>query len=73
MAEIHIIGDDGDVEVWLVWLDIEIAEADGLVVGLGATRIQALDSARAELQARLADVEQLIREMGYAKLGSVGA
>jgi hypothetical protein len=56
---IHIIGEDGDVEVWL---DTEVEECDGIVIGLGATRINALDSARAELQARLRDVEELMRE-----------
>jgi len=71
MAEIHIIGDGGDVEVWL---DTEIAEADGIVIGVGATRIQALDDARAELQARLADVEQLIRDEDRdVRLGGAGA
>ncbi len=59
MATINILGEDGDVAVWL---DTEIAEADGLVIGLGATRRDALASARAELQARLVDVEQRLRD-----------
>lgn len=71
MPEIHIVGEDGDVEVWL---DCDGADSDGVVIGLGATRINALDDARAELRARLADVEQLMRDADTdARLGGAGA
>jgi hypothetical protein len=59
MTRIHVIGDDGDVEIWL---DTEVDECDGICIGHAGSGIQALDDARAELKARLADVEELMRQ-----------
>jgi hypothetical protein len=71
MAEINVVGESGDIEVWL---DTEIEECDGVCIGHAITRIQALDDARTELQARLADVEQMMRDADTdARLGGDGA
>lgn len=49
-----------DAELGGVWLDTDIGEGDGLVVGMGETRDKALADARTELHARIADLDAAI-------------
>lgn len=50
MSVIHIIEEPSEVEVWL---DTEIAECDGLVIGVAATREAAIADAIADLEGAL--------------------
>jgi hypothetical protein len=47
-------GDDDQVEVWL---DTEDGVKDGVIVGLGATRAEALDDAQSTLQKVLTTID----------------
>ncbi len=40
-----------------VWLDTEVADHDGLCIGLGATRDEAVAQAVKDLEARLAELQ----------------
>jgi hypothetical protein len=51
---IHIIGDDGDIEVWL---DTEVAACDGLCIGHAATRDAAIADARDTLHGALTELD----------------
>ncbi len=52
-THLHIV--DGDT----VWLDTDVGVEDGLVIGVGPTRREAIADAILELRARLIDLEQL--------------
>lgn len=57
MSVVHILVDDHDVEVWL---DCDGGmEADGLVVGVGRTPVEALDDAEVDLLQALERVREL--------------
>lgn len=45
---LHICQRDGD---WTVWLNTEVADFDGLVLGVGATRDLAVSNAVASVEA----------------------
>lgn len=62
MSEIHIVQDRGHaVEVWL---DTEVAECDGLCIGTGSTRDEALAEAETDLQVALSELRDLIEHQG---------
>lgn len=52
MSEVHIFSyDDGNL--FEVWLDTDIAEQDGLCIGVGPTRYEAIVSAAEDLEEAL--------------------
>ena len=52
-TRVHIIDDD------TIWLDTDIGERDGLCIGTGATRDEAIRDAIGELLQRAADLDAL--------------
>ena len=44
-----------------VWLDTDIGDCDGLCIGVGDDRAEALRAAIAELRDRMADLEQALQ------------
>lgn len=57
MSKLHIVQDPDGFEVWL---KTEVAECDGLCIGVGSTRDEALVSAEEDLQVALSDLRDLI-------------
>lgn len=51
-TRLHWIEEDG-----ALWLDTDVSTEDGLVIGVGATLLEAVDDAIVELRQRLADLE----------------
>jgi len=56
MPVINIEGGNGDYEVWL---DTEGSRCDGTVIGVGATRFAAIDSAIIELIAQIIKLNEM--------------
>lgn len=64
MSEIHLVQDsDGDSH-FEVWLDTDIAECDGLCIGVGTTRDKALACAQTDLKVALSALRDLIEHEG---------
>lgn len=58
MSEIRIVQDEAVFEVWLD------AECDGLCIGVGSTREEALAQAEMDLQMAFVDLRELIERQG---------
>ena len=54
MSEIHLMQDGA--HAFEVWLDTEVAECDGLCIGVGSTRDEALAEAETDLQLALSEL-----------------
>lgn len=49
-----------DADAGCVWLDTDIGEQDGLVVGVGSGRLEAVADALKELRSRVRDLEGVL-------------
>lgn len=45
---------------WVVWLDTDIDERDGICIGIGADRASALADAYTELSDRLTELKRVV-------------
>jgi len=54
-TQLHYLDDE-------LWLDTDIAERDGLCIGVGSTLIEAARDAEKELEARLRELRSAIAE-----------
>jgi hypothetical protein len=59
---LHVVSVPGSFEAWL---DTDSGICDGLTVGVGGSREEAIDDAITELRQRLDDLELLKREEGW--------
>ncbi len=58
MSRVHLVEDSwGAGTHWEVWLDTDVGEQDGLCIGSGATRDQAVADAVTELEAALEELQ----------------
>ncbi len=58
VTRLHLFEDAVDTEVWL---DTEEGERDGLLLGMGRTRAEAVEEAKTELLSRLYELERVKR------------
>lgn len=56
-TRLHVIDSGGAFQVWL---DTDIGTEDGICIGLGITREQALEDAFEELKARVVDLQDAV-------------
>jgi hypothetical protein len=59
MSKLHIVQETAIMAPFQVWLD-DIDECDGLCIGVGSTRDEALASAEEGLEAALSELQDLI-------------
>lgn len=64
MSRITVHEEEDGVQVWL---DTEVQDRDGLCIGVGATRAEALVDASLELQHRLQSIRQQIKRLKEAQ------
>jgi hypothetical protein len=67
---VHLFDDAGGIAIWL---DTEIAEHDGLCIGLGKTRPLAINDALLELRAAVRVLEAAEYDMGRAIAAATAA
>lgn len=62
MSKLHIVQETqrSIMHPFKVWLDTGIDECDGLCIGVGSTRGEALASAEEDLEAALSELRDLI-------------
>lgn len=66
MSKLHIVQETerSILQPFEVWLDTDIDECDGLCIGVGSTRDEALASAETDLHVALSELQDLIEHQG---------
>jgi hypothetical protein len=65
MSKLHIVQERSIMHPFEVWLT-DIDQCDGLCIGVGSTRDEALASAEEDLEIALSDLQDLLDDSGSA-------